>query len=300
MEGLDEITIHFNRNTALILNLSLGVIMFSVALGLTIDDFKRVCLQPKGVFLGLFSQFVVLPLFTFLLVLLVKPYPSIALGMFMVAACPGGNVSNFMSDLAGGNVALSVSLSAVATVLSIVMTPFSFTFWSGMYAPTSGMMESIDVSTWEMIQTVFIIMAVPLILGMWCRSKYLELTKRVERPIKTLALVIFGGIVLSALYINFEAFWSNMTYVFAIVVAHNTIALSSGFLLGKAAKLPWPDVKSLSIETGIQNSGLGLLLIFTFFGGLGGMALVAAWWGVWHIISGLSISYFWQGKAKTS
>ena len=296
MHEVDNLIVNFNRDSAFILNLSLGVIMFSVALGLTLDDFKRVLKSPKSVFLGLLSQFFLLPLITFLLINLIDPIPSIALGMFMVAACPGGNVSNFMSSVANANVALSVSLSAVATALAVFLTPINFAFWSGLYEPTSGLLAEINVSKWEMIRTVCIIMGVPLIIGMWFRSKYYDLTLRIERPIRIIALVIFGIIVITALYLNFDAFWANLYYVLFIVLGHNFLALLTGFSVGKGFQLPWRDVKSLSIETGIQNSGLGLLLIFTFFNGLGGMALVAAWWGIWHLISGLSLSYYWKNR----
>lgn len=296
MHEVDNLIVNFNRDSAFILNLSLGVIMFSVALGLTLDDFKRVLKSPKSVFLGLFSQFFLLPLITFLLINLIDPIPSIALGMFMVAACPGGNVSNFMSSVANANVALSVSLSAVATSLAVFLTPINFAFWSGLYEPTSGLLAEINVSKWEMIRTVSIIMGVPLIIGMWFRSKYYDLTLRIERPIRIIALLIFGIIVITALYLNFDAFWANLYYVLFIVLGHNFLALLTGFSVGKGFQLPWRDVKSLSIETGIQNSGLGLLLIFTFFNGLGGMALVAAWWGIWHLISGLSLSYYWKNR----
>jgi len=298
MHDVDLLVVNFNRDSALILNLSLGIIMFSVALGLTIDDFKRVISSPKPIFLGLMSQFLLLPFLTFILVSITNPIPSIALGMFMVAACPGGNVSNFMSSVANANVALSVSLSAVATTLAIFLTPFNFALWADFYGPTSGILESVNVSIWEMVQTVTMIMGIPLILGMWCRTRFYEFTIKVEKSIRLLALIIFGAIVGGALYLNFDAFWNNLYYVLLIVLGHNFIALFGGYLVGKGFRLPWADIKSLSIETGIQNSGLGLLLIFTFFNGLGGMALVAAWWGIWHIISGLSLSYWWKYTTK--
>ncbi|MEE9372208.1 MAG: bile acid:sodium symporter family protein [Saprospiraceae bacterium] len=294
MHEVDQLVVNFSSDTALILNVSLGIIMFSVALGLTIDDFIRVLSSPKPILLGLFSQFFLLPLLTYFIVVAINPIPSLALGMFMIAACPGGNVSNFMSSIANANVALSVSLSAVATALAIFITPINFAFWSGLYAPTSGLMEEINVSLVQMIRTVFIIMGIPLILGMWFRKRYYKLTLRIERPIRIISLLIFGIIVVSAIYMNFDAFWTNLYYVLFLVLGHNFLALLTGYTVGKGFQLPWKDIKSLSIETGIQNSGLGLLLIFTFFNGLGGMALVAAWWGIWHIISGLSLSYYWK------
>lgn len=272
--------------------------MFSVALGLTIDDFKRILASPKSIFIALISQFLLLPFLTFVLVFIAKPTPSIALGMFMVAACPGGNVSNFMSMIARANVALSVSITAVASVLAIALTPLNFAFWSGLYEPTSSFLQNIDISIIEMVQTVFIIMGIPLVLGMWMRQNYLKLTLKIEKALRIASLLIFGAIILGALALNFEAFWNNLYYVLAIVLIHNFVALTTGYTVGYSFGLTLPDKKSLSIETGIQNSGLGLLLIFTFFNGLGGMALVAAWWGIWHLISGLSLAYWWKYQSE--
>lgn len=296
MHEVDQLVVHFSRDGAMILNVSLGIIMFSVAIGLTIDDFKRVLSSPKSIFLGLFSQFLLLPFLTFILVMVARPIPSIALGMFMVAACPGGNVSNYMSSLAHANVALSVSITALASTLAIVLTPFNFALWASFYEPTSLLLVDIDISILEMVRTVFMIMGIPLALGMLMRTHYLEFTKRIEKGMRLAALLIFGAIVVGAIALNIEAFWNNLYYVLIIVLVHNLVALFSGYSLGHIFGRPLPDKRSLSIETGIQNSGLGLLLIFTFFNGLGGMALVAAWWGIWHLISGLGLAYWWKSR----
>ena len=293
---IDQVAVNFNRDTALILNVSLGIIMFSVALELTITDFKRVLSYPKPILLGLLSQFLLLPLVTFLLVIIVNPIPSIALGMFMVAACPGGNVSNFMSAVAKANIALSVSLSAVATSLAIFLTPINFAFWSSMYPPAQEILKSVNVSTYEMIKTVFIIMAIPLVLGMWVKEKFPILTERIFKPVRILSLLIFLVIIIMALYMNFDVFWTYLYLILLLVPIHNFVALMTGFSWASLFKLSRTDVKSISIETGIQNSGLGLLLIFTFFNGLGGMALVAAGWGIWHLLSGLAVAYYWKER----
>ncbi|MCB0471177.1 MAG: bile acid:sodium symporter, partial [Flavobacteriaceae bacterium] len=126
MELLDEVKINFDSQGLWVLNIALAVVMFGVALGITVRDFKQLFASPKVVLAGIVSQFVLLPLVTFLVVMLLKPQPSIALGMFMVAACPGGNISNFMTHLARGNTALSVSLTAFSTALALIMTPFNF------------------------------------------------------------------------------------------------------------------------------------------------------------------------------
>jgi BASS family bile acid:Na+ symporter len=227
-----------------------------------------------------------------------QPHPSFALGMMMVAACPGGNISNFFSLLAKGNAALSVSMTAFATLLSIVMTPFNFTFWASMYGPTNAILTEIHLDLFEVFRIIILILGIPLILGMTLRHFKDDFSKMISPYIKNFGIIFFSGFVIVAFSMNFDHFINYVHLVIAVVFLHNAIALSSGYGLGYLFKLPKPDRKSIAIETGIQNSGLGLLLIFNFFDGLGGMALVAAWWGIWHIVAGLSIGWYWSiGKS---
>lgn len=270
--------------------------MFGIALEISIVDFKQLLKKPKPILVGVFSQFLVLPAITFLLVLLLKPSPSIALGMFMVAACPGGNISNFISHLAKGNTALSVSLTAIATLLAIVMTPLNLQFWGSMYEPTAGILNKIAISPFEMIKLVALLLGLPLLLGMWVNHQKPRVAQRLAKNLKMGSLLFFIALVCLALNNNWDVFSEYISYVFWIVLLHNLVAFVTGFSLGKFFKLATNDVKSITIETGIQNSGLGLLLIFTFFDGLGGMALLAAFWGIWHLISGLVLAGFWRNK----
>ena len=153
MQDLDKVQINFDSNGLWVLNIALAVVMFGVALGITFEDFKTLLKQPKLVLIGVLCQFVLLPLVTFLLVILIKPQPSIALGMFMVAACPGGNISNFMTHLSKGNTALSVSLTAFATFLAVFMTPFNFHFYSDLYQPTAQILKEVQLNSFELIKT---------------------------------------------------------------------------------------------------------------------------------------------------
>jgi BASS family bile acid:Na+ symporter len=244
----------------------------------------------------------VLPALTFALILLLQPTPSIALGMIMVAACPGGNISNFMTHLSGGNTALSVSLTAFATIAAIFLTPFNLQFWGSLYPPTAAILKTVSINPLDIFKTIALILGLPLILGMWYRSYNPEIAKRLAKWLKPISILIFVGFVVVAFSLNLDIFLRVIHLVVLIVLIHNAVALSSGYLLARMFRLPLEDQKTLSIETGIQNSGLGLLLIFTFFEGLGGMAIVAAWWGIWHILSGLTISWLWSGKPllKTS
>lgn len=290
---LDNIHINFSSQALWAMNFALALVMFGIALEISINDFKRLLQNPKPIFTGIFSQFLLLPAVTFLLVWLIEPIPSIALGMFMVAACPGGNISNFITHLAKGNSALSVSLTAVATLLAVFMTPLNLQFWGSMYGPTATILKDVAISPFEMVKLVSLLLAFPLVLGMWVNYAKPILAKKMAKVLKLGSLLFFISLIFLALYLNREIFMDYVFYVFWIVIIHNLVAFTTGFSLAKLLGLSQRDVRSITIETGIQNSGLGLLLIFTFFDGLGGMALLAAFWGIWHLVSGLILSGYW-------
>lgn len=297
---IDSIQIHFSQEALWLLNLCLAIVMFGVALDISPSDFKRLWRSPKSSILGVASQFIILPALTFGLILILQPKPSIALGMIMVAACPGGNISNFMTHLSGGNTALSVSLTAFATIAAIFMTPFNLQFWGSLYEPTATILRTVSINPLDIFKTIALILGLPLILGMWWRSYQPTIAQKMAKWLKPLSILIFIGFVAVAFSLNYDIFKKVIHLVILIVLIHNAVALSSGYLLARIFSLPLADQKTLTIETGIQNSGLGLLLIFTFFEGLGGMTIIAAWWGIWHILSGLVISWYWSGKSQLS
>jgi BASS family bile acid:Na+ symporter len=294
IENLDSLKINFDTEGLWVLNITLAIIMFGVALGITLDDFKRLFNKPKILLTGIISQFFILPLVTFIFIKLVNPMPSIALGLMMVAACPGGNISNFLTQMAKGNAALSVSLTAFATLISMVMTPFNLHFWGNLYAPTAAILQTVELDPFELIKLVTLILGVPLILGMWVRNRRPIWANKLSKILKPISLLIFLFFIVIAFYDNFNIFINYIHYVLIIVIAHNVLALMTGFYFAKTMRLSYRDQKTLSIETGIQNSGLGLLLIFSFFHGLGGMALLVAFWAIWDIVSGLLLATYWS------
>ena len=296
MQQLDGVKINFDSEGLWVLNIALAVVMFGVALGITIHDFKNLFKQPKLVLLGVLSQFVLLPFITFLVILLIKPQPSIALGMMMVAACPGGNISNFMTHLAKGNTALSVTLTAFATFLAIFMTPLNFQVYGNLYQPTAQILKTVSLDPLELFKVVGLILVIPLILGMSLRKKNEKLALKMSKILKPLSIIVFIAIVIIAFSNNLDIFNDYVHHVLAIGIGHNLLAILLGLIIAKLFRLSFKDQKTLAIETGIQNSGLGLLLIFTFFNGLGGMAILAAFWGIWHIISGLTLAAIWSKK----
>lgn len=268
--------------------------MFGVAINLKVSDFLLVFRHPKAAFAGVLSQFLVLPALTYLLIFLIQPKPSFAIGMMMVAACPGGNISNFMSAMAKGNAALSVSLTAVSSSLCIFMTPLNLGLWASIYGPTQAILTEVSLDFLNMFKTITTILIVPIILGMLLRYFKPKIADKIHPFMHYGSIAIFALIVFLAFKANFDYFLEYIHLIIFLVLMHNAVALIAGYQIGALFKLLQADKRSITIETGIQNSGLGLILIFGFFDGLGGMAIIAAWWGIWHIFSGLGLAYYWS------
>ncbi len=307
LEVLDHVRLNFSSSGLVFLNIALAFIMFGVALGIKVEHFKDIVKNPKSAIVGFVSQAFLLPAFTFLLVLLLNPTPTVALGMILVAACPGGNISNFISSMAGGNVALSVSLTAASTMAAIFFTPFNFALWGNFYIDfynahgAQGLLRPLEIDKAQMFQTVFILLGIPVIIGLFISKKFPKLTEKIKKPINQGSLLFFVLMVIAMLSANFSQFTSYVHLVFFIVLLHNGLALATGYFFSRINKLSIIDQRTISIETGIQNSGLALALMFNpkIFPPemeLGGMAIIAAWWGIWHIISGLTIAWYWSRK----
>ena len=299
LSSLDSVHLNFSPSSLFILNITLAIIMVGVALGIKLKGFKDLLLHPKPFIVGVISQFILLPAFTFLLVISLKLPESVALGMILVASCPGGNISNFMSSLAKGNVELSVSLTMFSTLAAVLLTPFNFAMWGGLFlkfaAKHYGELAPITINFWEMFKAVVIILLIPLTIGLFISHKWPNAAKKAGPYVRIVSIFIFLAMVVIMILNNWEFVVNYVQVVFLLVFLHNAIALLTGYYWSKLNKLPHYDAKTISIETGIQNSGLALVLIFNpkLFNGLGGMAAIAAWWGVWHIISGLTMGFIW-------
>jgi BASS family bile acid:Na+ symporter len=287
---MDDAVVSFSAGSLMLLNGILAVVMFSIAIDLKPSDFRAFTKAPKPLIVGLLSQFVLLPVLTYLLVIAVQPQASVALGLILVAACPGGNISNFITHRAGGNTALSVSMTAFSTVGAILLTPFNIAFWGSLYAPSAGLLRSTQIDPVNIAITVGLMLILPLILGITLNNRRPALTARLRGPLQLISMIIFVGFVAIALAANWSTFLAFAGGIAGLVIVHNALGLGAGYALATLARLTPFDRRAVTIETGIQNSGLGLVLIFGFFGGLGGMAVVAAFWGIWHAISGLLLA----------
>lgn len=309
LESLSTLTINFGQGGMMIVNIILAFVMFGVALGIKTETFKDVFQKPKSVIIGVLMQWIGLPLVTFLVALALNQWitPMIALGMILVACCPGGNISNFISSLSKGNVELSVSMTAITTALAPIVTPLNFFTWGNLYAYIVSVKQDIpelSIPFLPMLYQILLLLGLPIVLGIIFAKYHPNATKKITKPAQVLSILLFIGMVVVSFSQNWQIFLDNIIYVFFIVMLHNACALATGFFGAKLAKLPQKDCRSLTVEIGIQNSGLGLVLLFNpvifppeiWHQHYGGMLLVTAWWGIWHIVSGLTVAYLFRRK----
>lgn len=319
MEILDTLKVSMGGQLGQhLLNVALGLVMFGVALGIKPSNFVDIVKNPKSIITGIVCQIILLPALTFALIIACGNLisPMVALGMILVASCPGGNVSNFITSLSRGNSELSVSLTAFNTAACIFTTPINFAVWGNMYLKYAGShnignLPELKMPFWELFTSIVIILGIPLVLGMLCSHYYPKIAQKLNKPLQRLSIVVFVAMVLIIFTSNFNVFLSCIAYIFIVVLIHNLLALGIGYGTSTLLKLPYKDRRTLTIETGIQNSGLGLILLTndkifpqeiagepTAWATYGGMVVITAWWGVWHIISGFTLAYLWRKRGR--
>lgn len=297
MLPVDEIRLNFNPASLMVLNAVLGFLMFGIALDTRVEDFKRVARMPWAMTVGIAAQFIVLPAVTYVLTLLLGVGPSIALGMILVACCPPGNVSNILTHRARGNVALSVSMTAISNAIAIVVMPLNFAFWGSLHPDASALLKTIALDPVEMVGHIVAIIGLPFVLGLLCAHQLPNFTQRVKKTVRIVSFLALIAFIIGAIAGNWRFFLDYVGLVLLAVVLHDTLAFGTGYVCARLTGLQDYDRRAVSIEVGIRNAGLGLVLIFSFFGGLGGMAVVAGVWGFWDIIAGLALASWWGRRA---
>ncbi|WP_046181191.1 bile acid:sodium symporter family protein [Domibacillus tundrae] len=269
------------------ISILLGIIMFGMGLTLSVEDFKAVFKQPLAVFVGVAAQYIIMPGVAYLLAVGLDLPPAVAVGVILVGCCPGGTASNVMTFLARGNIALSLAVSAVATLVSPILTPALIYLLASQWLPVSGS---------AMLMSTVQIVLIPIILGII--FKWL-LKEKAEEGAKVLPLVSVIGIVavISAVVAaNKTQILESGLLVLGVVIIHNLIGLFLGFMISKLFKFPYADQKAIAIEVGMQNSGLAAALATAHFSPI--TAVPSAIFSVWHNISGPLIATYWAKKAQ--
>lgn len=293
MDNIDAIQIDFSPEALDILNGVLALLMFSIALDIRLSDFKELVRQPKPAIVGLLSEYIYLPIITLILIYLFVDVPSVALGMILLSVCPGGSVSNYATYLAKANTALSVMLTAVTTLGAAIVTPVAFSFWQSWLPEALKRQLSLEINFWDMAITVFFLVLVPVTIGVFLNEAKPKWADKLRKPFKILSAVIFIAFVCIAIYGNISQIGQYVKLVFGMTALHNGLALLGGFVIATLTGVSAANRRTITLETGLQNSGLGMTLVFTFFSQYGGMAIVLAWWGIWHLITGFLLAYFW-------
>jgi len=265
----------------------LALIMFAMGLTLNLADFKRVFTQPFVVVVGVALQFGLMPLLAWLIATLLQLEPMLTVGLILVGACSGGTASNVMAYLAGGNVALSITMTAVSTLLAVFMTPWL----SWLYVDTA-----IDVPVWSMFKSILILVLVPVAAGVLLNQflhRYIRPVQVCCPLIAVLAIVFIIAIVVA---LN-HARMAQLSWLLLLAVGmHNLSGLFLGYWVARVAGYSNVVARTLAIEVGMQNSGLAVALALNFFTPLA--ALPGAIFSIWHNISGSAFATFWQWRDR--
>lgn len=288
-QDINDFQLELGQSSEIGMAIALALMMFSVALGLRTEHFSFIREAPRVFLAGLVGQLVLLPLLTLLLVFVMQPIPSVALGMILIACCPGGNVSNMLVLLARGNTALSVSLTASSSFAAAFVTPISIVFWSSMYPPTAQLLTSIQFDVLSFLIQTSVILVLPLALGMLCVQYFEKFSAVIRRPLVAVSSMLLLVIIVTATIKYWAVFVVLGAGLVGIVAVHNALAFLVGNSVARIAKADVPSRRAITFEVGIQNSGLGIVILLTQMGGLGGAAAVAGLWGSWHIIAGLAL-----------
>ncbi len=280
--------------TQLILSLVLATMVFSVALELRIADFRRVAQTPRAVVAGLIPQFVLLPGATWGVTMLLDLPPATEAAMILVACCPGGALSNVITHLGRGNTALSVSISAVASLLALVLTPLNFTWMVSANPVTAGWLRALAIDASDIWFSLVALLAVPMLLGLWVAHRWPALTLKIHKPLGKFSVAALLIFIALGLIRERHLLGAQIVPQLVVVIGHNALGLLLGWLCASAFGVTERDRRAITIEGGMQNSGLALGIIAVQFNADLGMVIVASLWGIWHIVSGLSLVLLWR------
>lgn len=295
--AIDDVVLNIDANGQMALGVVLALIMFGVALDLRLADFRAVLQKPLAPVAGMLAQVLLLPAASWALTMLLKPAPSVALGMMIVAACPGGNLSNLITHLGRGNTALSVCVTGLSSLVAVISTPLNILFWASLNPATAKLLKQVEIEPVSFLASTFMLLAVPMMLGMLLAHYLPRAAERLRRFFQPASFLFLLAFIAAAAIANGKYFVGFLSDIMPLVILHNALALGLGFGIGKLFRLDVPDTRAITIEVGMQNSGLGLALILNQFDALGGAALIAAGWGIWHIVSGWTLATIWRRRS---
>ncbi|AUJ50960.1 bile acid:sodium symporter family protein [Brachyspira hyodysenteriae] len=270
-------------------NYLLMIVMFGMGLTLKLEDFKVVFTRPKDIIIGAIAQFTIMPLLAFLLSLVFKLPPELAVGVILVGTCPGGTSSNVMTYLAKGDVALSVGMTSVSTILAPFATPLLTLLYAG---------QKVDVNAVSMFVSIVQVVILPIALGFIINKFFYKFTNSIKEILPLISVLAIVAIVAAVVSANSQRLMQVGYLVIIVVVLHNCLGYLLGYLLGKLFRLNNAKCKAVSIEVGMQNSGLATSLAATHFASMALATVPGAIFSVWHNISGSIVANIMASKIK--
>ncbi len=268
----------------------LGLIMFGMGLTLKVEDFRVVLTHPKDVLMGCLAQFTIMPLLAWALTKVFQLPAELAIGVILVGCCPGGTASNVITFLAKGDLALSVGMTAVSTVLAPLLTPLLTLLLAG---------EMVDVDTWGMLQSILYVVIAPILAGFLIQKYFPAFTRKVVPYLPAFSTLMITAVVAIVVSHNASKLLTGGLVVVLVVVLHNLGGLGTGYLLGRLLGMSEAKRRAISIEVGMQNSGLATSLAALHFAAYPMATIPGAVFSVWHNISGALVARLFSAKKET-
>ncbi len=293
---IDRLSLDLPDGVQVVVKIVVGLFLFGIALDTRLADFRDVVRRPGVIAVGLVAQYVVAPALTVLLVMALDVRGSVAIGMLLVACCPAGNLSNLLTHRARGDVALSISLTGVSTVLAVVATPAAFAFWTGLSPAADALMREVSLEPWDVVGEVALLIGLPFAAGLLVAWRWPGFTTRVKRYVEPGVLVLLLLVVVGGLAGQLRTFLDYVGVVAVAIAAQNLLALGVGYGTARACRLPERGVRAMTFELGVRNTALAVVLALGFFADLGGVVLVAALWGLWDVATGLTLATWWRRR----
>ena len=290
---IDQASFNFSPTAGIAVAVMVGFLVFAVALDLTWDQFRRILRSPRAPLIGLVAQFIILPGVAFAFGRMMADTPSIALGLLLVTCCPAGALSNYLTGVARGSVATSVSMTAVSTLFSIVATPLLFGFWAAMNPATRAVLQKIEIDPRRVVMVLLIMLIVPVAAGMLIRARRPGTADRIRLWSRRVAGAVFAMVVAILLLGNLKVLGAFANSALPPVLLTFAVAAALGWSLARVSGLATADRRAVTLEVAFQNVALAVGLAVAFFPTLTGVAITSILWGVVHLVFGFALAAVW-------
>jgi bile acid:Na+ symporter, BASS family len=271
-----------------------GFLVFAVALDLTWAQFRRVLKNPKAPGIGLVAQFLILPMVAFGVGHLLASTASVAIGLLLVTCCPGGALSNYLTGVARGDVATSISMTGVSTIIGVFLTPLLFAFWASMNSETAPLLREVVIDFKKVVMMLMIMLLLPVGSGMLVRAKRPDMADNIRLWVRRAAMLVFATVVALVLGSNFELLVDFAVLALLPVLLTFATAVVLGWGLARTTGLVPAERRAVAIEVAMQNVALAIGMAVAFFPSLAGVAVTSALWGVVHLTFGFALAAAWK------